>query len=375
MNYCGIDVSKGKSEVCILDKDKNILFSDAIKHNLEDFQKLEAHLTKDTIIGMESTGTYSAAIHYYLSQRYTEVYYVDTLQMYTYARLRYLHIKSDRTDSRLIAEYLMTEFKRVIPIPMNELKDVTRLYYKTCKYLCKYKKSFLSQLEIIFPELGQTMFVKKSMGIYQLLLKYPTPKDILETDDEELLQIMNENMIKSHYTMKHINKIKNAAKTSIGVPNYPTTCFRQTIELLMIHQRVKEEIIDNIQILIGQTPYIKLLEKYGYGVISLAQVVGEVGDVRRFRGHKQFVKYCGFDVSQKQSGKMNSVHCFISKKGSKYLRAIFYQLVPSQLRSDKEEFYEFYNRLKGKGKNTRVCMVAVARKIAVRTYYDMLKCH
>jgi len=108
------------------------------------------------------------------------------------------------------------------------------------------------------------------------------------------------------------------------VPNYPTTCFRQTIELLMIHQRVKEEIIDNIQILIGQTPYIKLLEKYGYGVNKFSTSSWRSWGCKKIQRSQTIVKYCGFDVSQKQSGKMNSVHCFISKKGSKYLRAIFY---------------------------------------------------
>lgn len=40
-----------------------------------------------------------------------------------------------------------------------------------------------------------------------------------------------------------------------------------------------------------------------------------------------------------------------------------------------QEFKDFYKRLKDKGKHTSTCMVAVARKIAVRTYFDLMRCH
>ena len=44
--------------------------------------------------------------------------------------------------------------------------------------------------------------------------------------------------------------------------------------------------------------------------------------------------------------------------------------------ADKEsEFYKFYERLKEKSKHTTQCRVAVARKIAVKTHFDMIRCH
>lgn len=125
----------------------------------------------------------------------------------------------------------------------------------------------------------------------------------------------------------------------------------------------------------NKTPYVKLLERRGYGPISLAAIIGEVGDIRRFTTYKKFVKYCGFDVSEKQSGKYASTHCFITKQGNRYLRSMFYNLVLPQLTNKDEEFHEFYKRLKDKGKHTTTCMVAVARKIAVRTYFDLMRCH
>lgn len=103
--------------------------------------------------------------------------------------------------------------------------------------------------------------------------------------------------------------------------------------------------------------------------------MGEVGDIRKFSSYKKFVKYCGFDVSEKQSGKSASTHCFITKQGNRYLRSMFYNSVMPPLTNKEQEFKDFYKRLKDKGKHTTTCMVAVARKIAVRTYFDLMRCH
>ena len=66
---------------------------------------------------------------------------------------------------------------------------------------------------------------------------------------------------------------------------------------------------------------------------------------------------------------------FITKQGNRYLRSMFYNLVMPQLTNKEGEFKDFYKRLKDKGKHTTTCMVAVARKIAIRTYFDLIRCH
>ena len=373
--YCGIDVAKGKSQVCIMDKDKKVIFNEEIQHNAEDFKKLEEHLSQETIIGMESTGNYSKVIYYYLKPKY-QVYYIDNVQMYNYARLRFMHVKNDKIDARLIAEYLMSDFKKIVPASMDELKDLCRLYDKATKQVIRFKKSFISQLAVIFPELDQVAYLRKCKAVLYMLMKYPSLKEIVNATTEELYHALVEHIQhEKYFTPEYVERIKEVAKISVGVPDYPTSCFKQTIKLLIIHQEAIEEIKDNMQELLSKTPYVKLLEKRGYAIVSLASIVGEVGDIRRFADYKKFIKYCGLDVSEKQSGKSTSIHCFITKQGNRYLRSMFYNLVLPQLNNEQEEFNAFYKRLKANGKHTTKCMVAVARKIAVRTYFDLMRCH
>ena len=359
--------------VCVMDENKQVIYKDEVLHTQEGFKELEKHLPANTVIAMESTGNYSKTLYNYLKDKY-KVYYVDNVQMHNYAKLRYLHVKNDKVDARLIAEYIMADFKKITPYRVNELKDLCRLYHKAMKQLVRFKKSFQSQLSIIFPELEQAAYVKKGKGVFYLLLKYPTPADISAASTEDVFKALNEELQHNNFSMAHAEKIREVAKTSVGVAGYPVQCFQHTIRLILVNQKIVDSIVENLTVNLARTPYIKLLEKKGYGVVSLAVIVGEVGDIRRFSTHRKFVKYCGLDVSEKQSGKTTSIHCFITKQGNRYLRGMFYNLVLPQI-ADKGEFYEFYQRLKSKGKHTTTCMVAVSRKIAVRTYYDLLKCH
>lgn len=373
--YCGIDIAKGKSQICIIDKDKKVLFEKEIEHTKEGFEELDKRLTKDIVVGMESTGNYSKTIYNFLKDKY-QVYYIDNVQMNNYAKLRFLHVKNDKVDAKLIAEYLMSDFKLITPTKMDELKDLSRLYHKAMKQLVRYKKSFGSQLSIIFPELEKIVYLRKAKAVPYMLLEYPRPKDIVNATTEDIYNALVKHIDNGKYfTLEYAEKIQKCAKESVGVSDYPSSCFKHTIRLMLFYQEMIKDITKNLTECLAKTPYVKLLEKRGYGAISLAGIVGEVGDIRKYTSHKKFVKYCGFDVSEKQSGKSHSTHCFITKQGNRYLRSIFYNLVLPQLTNKDEEFYDFFRRLKDKGKHTTTCMVAVARKIAVRTYFDLTRCH
>ena len=131
---------------------------------------------------------------------------------------------------------------------------------------------------------------------------------------KEIYKAIVENISNERYfTLEYAEKIRQAAKESIGVPDYPISCFKHTIRLMLTHQEIVEDISKSLKEALSKTPYVKLLERRGYGFISLAAIAGEVGDIRRFTNYKKFVKYCGFDVSEKQSGKYTSTHCFITK--------------------------------------------------------------
>ena len=51
--------------------------------------------------------------------------------------------------------------------------------------------------------------------------------------------------------------------------------------------------------------------------------LAEAGDVRRFAHHRQFLKYCGFDLAKQQSGNQRGKEQ-LSKRGNARLRLAFW---------------------------------------------------
>ncbi|MGV8150929.1 MAG: IS110 family transposase [Candidatus Woesearchaeota archaeon] len=376
--FCGIDVSKNKSQVCILKEDNTILKEFEITHTKDGFELLEGELNPDATIAMETTGTYSKAIYDYLKARYNTIY-VDNGQMHMFAKLHFSHMKNDKIDARLIAKYLSFGLKRVNPIKEEELKDLGRLYEKTIYQMTKYKHMFKNQINIIFPELETHFHLTKAKGLTSLLIRYPSPQQIARLSDEELAIALTSDYKRFAHLPnkdKFITQLKDLASKSIGIKDYPTECFTQTIKILKFYEATIDDIRAKIKIAIMSSPYNKLLNEFGYDDISLASIVGEIGDIRRFSNHKKFVAYCGLNVSEKQSGKSMSKNCYITKRGNKLLRHTFYLMVLAYLNYKKDEHHaQFFNKLKESGKHPKQCVVAVARKLAIKCFYDMQKCH
>lgn len=376
--FCGIDVSKNKSQVCILSNDKEITKEFEIPHTKEGFEQLEKELIPSAVIAMETTGNYSKAIYDYFGKRYKTIY-VDNGLMHMFAKLHYSHTKTDKIDARLIAKYLSFGLRQVNPIKEEQLKDLARLYEKTCHQLSKYKHMFKNQINIIFPELETHFHLSKAKGLVTLLSKYPTPESIAQLSDEELQKILKSRYKRSGNLVrkeKFTKTLKELASNSIGVKGYPTDCFVQSLKILQFYEDTIEEIKNKIKIAVMSCPYNGLLNEFGYDDITLAYIVGMVGDIRRFSHHKKFVSYCGLNVSERQSGKSVSKNCFITKRGNKLLRHTFYMstLVYLSHRKNSPQA-KFYERLREKGKHPKQCIVAMARKLAIKCYWDMMKCH
>lgn len=372
--YCGIDISKDKSNVCILDSNKELVKEFIIDHTNIGFKELTSQISKDTIIGMEVTGSYSRVVYEYLNNHY-QVYYVDSLQMKNFAKLHFINVKNDKVDAKLIALYMSFNFKKISHYRNNELKDLSRLYEKTVKQSTRYKLMFKDIVANVFPELNSNFHLRRTKAIANLLLKYPSAKEISKVNIAEIEDILNKSTKRSFPNSKKASlKIKELATNSIGINSSPGYYFKHVTQLMLHYQDLVDNLVKDIKVLLKKTPYSSLLNEWGYNLKTLGIIVGEVGDIRRFSNHKKFVKYIGLDVSEKQSGKSVSVNCFISKRGNRILRSIFYNMTLSHLRY-KTEFSSFYYRLKENGKHPKKCMTAFARKLAVKCYYDLFKCH
>ena len=81
----------------------------------------------------------------------------------------------------------------------------------------------------------------------------------------------------------------------------------------------------------------------GVGAITALTILAEVGDLRRFRHHRQFLKYCGLDLAKSQSGQ-NKGHEVLSKRGNKRLRLAFWMAGLVTIHQRENVFRDKYER-------------------------------
>jgi transposase len=105
-----------------------------------------------------------------------------------------------------------------------------------------------------------------------------------------------------------------------------------------------------------------LTDIHGIGLFSALLIVGELGEVERFRTAKQVGAYAGLTARVHQSGG----HCYrgsITRQGSPWLRWVLVEAAIKAIRGEDMALKNFYTRVR-KRSSAKIARVAVARKLA-----------
>jgi len=96
-------------------------------------------------------------------------------------------------------------------------------------------------------------------------------------------------------------------------------------------------------LLIDNTDFVNLRSIPGIGPIVALIVLAEAGDLRRFRHHRQFLKFCGLDLATHQSGESRG-HTRLSKRGNARLRYAFWMAANRAIMMNENTFRAKYER-------------------------------
>jgi transposase len=113
---------------------------------------------------------------------------------------------------------------------------------------------------------------------------------------------------------------------------------------------------------------------YGVGGITGAQLMAEIGDVRRFANRGSLIAFAGVDPGVNESGKHSSQSVRTTKRGSPHLRKTLFQIVSTHLKQSPrdEPVYQFLDRKRAEGKPYLVYMTAAANKF-LRIYHARVR--
>jgi transposase len=124
-----------------------------------------------------------------------------------------------------------------------------------------------------------------------------------------------------------------------------------------------------IRVMVKRTP-TGLPGIYGIGPVITATVIGEVGDVARFRDRHQFASYNGTAPDDKDSAG-RPVHC-VNLKGNRRLNHAIHMAAITQIRNRRSPGRAYYDRKLAEGKTKKESLRCLKRRISDVVYRQLV---
>lgn len=300
----GIDISKQVFDVSFLEG--NLWKHKVLSNKLLGFEKLITFIEKEDIVVMEASGTYYLPLAEYLYSQGINVVIENPLSIKRYAQSRLKRAKTDKADSKVIAEYGKKNLDELsLWNPESKTCIRIRQMHTRIQMIQKQTSQTYNQLEAFRSSgfLDEKLEIEMNNSIEQLRLG----KEILESEIERLA--LEE--------------------------------FEETIECLT------------------SIP--------GIGIKTAIMLIVITDNFKKFEHHKQLIAFVGFSPRIYESGSSVRGRSSICKMGKSQIRKLLYLCSWSAKRWNKK-CKEMYERLITKGKAERVAKIALANKLLKQAF-------
>jgi len=382
----GIDISKGKSTVCIMKPGGEVLESPfEMLHSMEGIlalAKLIKSYHEEVRVTLEDTGHYHWPVVSLLVEKGIFVCCVNALRMKKFCSQSIRRAKTDKIDSVHIASYGLTYWHELTPVlpvgdTYQELKLLARQYYQTVSILIKSKVNLSNLLDQVMPNI-QTLLQDSASNhkLTDFVKRYFHYDHILEMGKSKFTADYCKWAKKQGYHMceRSAEEIFALAQNGIPVlPNSQSTKIVVTEAVRMLHEIEvsRDTILAQMQAFAKSLPeYSVVREMPCIGDILAPRIIAEIGDVRRFKNKHSLIAYAGIDAPPYQSGTFNATERHISKRGNSYLRKTGYEIMQSLIKHKPTDdpVYDFIQKKRCEGKCAKESMIAGLNKF-LRIYY------
>ena len=210
------------------------------------------------------------------------------------------------------------------------------------KELASLQNQIQRWLKIYFPEHSKVFGRFTGTGNMALLHSAPFPSDLISLGVEGISGIWKQ-MKLCGIGRKRAQRIYEAAQTSVGCTTGMEAA-RMELQILLEdydaklqqYERVMQ-VVENLSSRISAVA--ELLKIQGLGLVTVAGLFAEIGDIRRFESPRQIQKLAGLSITENSSGKHKGP-TEISRRGRSRrrsrLRAILFRAVIPLLAKNRE---------------------------------------
>ncbi len=322
----------------------------------------------EVIVGYESTGPYGEPLIHYLKQKPVTIVQVNPMHTKKVKEINdNSPLKTDRKDPRVIADVIRLGHALSVVVPEGDAAYLRRVNNARERHV-KERTGLLNQLQqfvfVIFPEFSRVIKTIDSKTALYILKKYTTPVKIGKVKLEKLGAEMRRRSM-GKFGAEHAAALINFAKTTIGIEEGVEGLVMDIQHVLMQLEMINSliaELEHEMEITLQRIPYSrKLLAIKGLGIVTVAGLIGEIGDFTKFTTQAEIAKLAGLNLYEISSGKRKGQRR-ISKRGRSLLRKILYYAAVQTIRKN-GIMHDYYQRLIGRGMKRIMAMVAVSRKL------------
>ena len=385
----GIDISKGKSTVAILDGDGSIRAHpyemNHSKSELDALIKYIKAVDDHPIILMEATGHY----HYPVLKAFLDAglspALVNPYLLKKYGDAELHKAKTDKKDALRIARYALEKWYSLVPYsPLDQkyedLRFLSSQYRQRISMVTKSKVQLINLLDESMPGITKILALKSRNPEKCMLLQF-----IKRFHSFDYIgSIGKTRFMNSYTTLARKTGDRNAASKGLAIyelskasittrsnNEYMAIALDQCVDILSDSQRAADEIILQMQNIAETIPEYKILRSMnGVGDRLGPVILAEIGDIRRFHSAKALNAYAGNDAPPYQSGQFESRNRHISKRGNPALRKACFEVMQALklTKPQDDPVYLFLVKKEQEGKPHNVAKMAAVNKF-LRIYY------
>jgi transposase len=325
MYYMGMDVHKKSCYATVVDEQGITVSEKRFLNTIEELDKFLHETDRNTRIVMEATYSWEHIYDNIVSEGF-DVCLTHPTKTRAIAEAK---IKTDRMDSKILADLLRANLIPKAYVPSREIRDLRKVV--------RHRASLISIRTSI-----------KNM-IHSILAREGIKHDFSDL-----------------FGKKGVNFLKNLTlrePSRLALSN----CL---MILECLNERI-EETTNYLSMIAHNFREVKLLTTVpGIGIYSALLILSEIGEIERFPNPKKLCSYAGLVPSTHQSGEV-LWHGRITKIGSTWLRWVLIQSTHSAI-SHPSKLQKYYQKIKRK-KGTNTAVVATARKMLVCIYWMLIR--
>ena len=338
--FVGIDVHKDTHTAVGISPYGEKLFEITVGNYKQDFDNLKEKVDEckgilSPYIGLEDVRGYGERLAGYLYEQYP-VYHVPSILVDRLRQNATHPEKSDSLDALGVAKVMITSIDTLLPYTISE----------------DSKKA--KQLKEI------------SIDREDLVLERTRLKNQVHTLLYRIYNTEYANKFKDPFSLKALKHWRNAKpKCDLFLLK---TMKRKVRRLLDIHTEVSELERDMEQLLKDN---YTIQTASGCGVVLASTIVGEIGDIQKFKSPASLAKYAGCAPRERSSGK--KTRHVKSRSGNRRLNCAFHRMALSQIsRMGNDRAKAYFKRKISEGKSKSQALVCLRRQM-VNIIWMMMK--